>query len=146
MGSVLIGVLGTLLGVVLGGALQQVQASRARKWQQEDSLRGTKRAAFAEYLRSISASYAQAMSGVRTRSEDANLYAAAAQIEVLCGAAVAGPARQLTDTVIDVHSAIARGAGVARETVEDVDRRRYELIDLFKSDVGLPPSGRTADP
>ena len=31
------------------------------------------------------------------------------------------------------------GAGVAREAVEDVNRRRYELIDVFKADVGLPP-------
>ena len=138
MGPILVGVMGTLIGVLLGGALQQLQASRARRWQQQDALKGAKRAAFAEYLRSISASYAQAMSGVRTRSEDASLHAATAQIEVLCGVAVAGPARELTEMVINVHSEIAAGTGVAQEIVDGVNRRRYEVIDLFKSDVGLP--------
>jgi hypothetical protein len=130
MSSVLIGVLGTLLGVLLGGTMQQA----------------TKRDGFAEYLRSISASYAQAMSGLRTRSEDANLYAATAQIEILCDDTVAGPARRLTDAVIDVHSRIAAGMGVAQETVEDVDRRRYELINLFKADVEHPPVRRPSHP
>jgi len=138
VGPILVGVMGTLIGVLLGGALQQLQASRARRWQQQDALKGAKRAAFAEYLRSISASYAQAMSGVRTRSEDASLHAATAQIEVLCGVAVAGPARELTEMVINVHSEIAAGTGVAQEIVDGVNRRRYEVIDLFKSDVGLP--------
>ena len=133
MGPILVGVMGTLIGVLLGGALQQLQASRARRWQQQDALKGAKRAAFAEYLRSISASYAQAMSGVRTRSEDASLHAATAQIEVLCGVAVAGPARELTEMVINVHSEIAAGTGVAQEIVDGVNRRRYEVIDLFKS-------------
>ncbi|WP_327002839.1 hypothetical protein OHA72_48400 [Dactylosporangium sp. NBC_01737] len=140
MGPILVGVMGTLLGVLLGGALQQLQATRARRWQQEDALKGAKRAAFAEYLRSISASYAQAMSGVRSRSEDASIHAATAQIEVLCGVAVAGPARELTDMVINVHSEIAAGTGVAQEIVDTVNQRRYEVIDLFKTDVGLPVS------
>ncbi|HET8661843.1 MAG TPA: hypothetical protein VFM55_22960 [Micromonosporaceae bacterium] len=72
--------------------------------------------------------------------------AATAQIEVLCGADVAEPARLLTEKVIDVHSRITAGAGVARETVESVDHRRYELIDLFKADLGITPGRRTADP
>lgn len=70
-----------------------------------------KNAVYAEYLRSISASYVQAMSGLRTRSEDYSLYAATARIEVLCRAAIAGPARDLADTVMNVHSRIAAGAG-----------------------------------
>jgi hypothetical protein len=135
MGSVIAGVIGTLLGVLLGGALQQLQASRARGWQREDALVGTKRAVFAEYLRSISASYAQAMSGNRTRSEDANLHAATAQIEVLCDAAVFEPVRALTASVIDVHSRIAAGTGVDESEVDDVDRRRRHVIDLFKADI-----------
>jgi hypothetical protein len=85
MGSVVVGVIGTLLGVLIGGAIQQIQTSRARKWQREDSLSNTKRAVYAEYLRAIGASFAQAMSGHRSRSEDANLLAATAEIEVLCG-------------------------------------------------------------
>jgi hypothetical protein len=137
MGSVLVGVIGTLLGVLLGGALQQVQASRSRMWQREDALRNTKRAVYAEYLRSISTSYVQAMSGLRTRAEDANLYAATAQIDVLCDAAVSAPARELTDTVINVHSRIATGAGVVQDEIDNVDRRRRQLVGLFKADIGL---------
>jgi DNA-binding transcriptional regulator YbjK len=83
------------------------------------------------------------MSGLRSRSEDGNLHAATAQIEVLCGAAVAEPTRLLTDTVIDVHSRIAAGAGVPEETVDSVDQRRYEVIDLFKADVRIAPARST---
>jgi hypothetical protein len=139
MGAVMVGVAGTLLGVLFGGVLQQVQASRIRRWQREDWLRDAKSAAYAEYLRSISASYVQAMSGVRTRSEDYSLYAATARIEVLCGAAIAGPARQLADTAIDVHSRIAAGAGLPQQEVAGVDRRRRELIARFKADLRLAP-------
>jgi hypothetical protein len=53
VGPMQVGVMATLLGVLLGGALQQLQASRTRRWQREDALRGVKRATFAEYLRSI---------------------------------------------------------------------------------------------
>jgi hypothetical protein len=101
----------------------------------------TKRGVYAEYLRSISASYAQAMSGVRSRSEDANLHAAAAEIEVLSGGEVSAPARDLVNTVIDVHSRIAAGAGVTEAEVASVDHRRYEVIELFKADLGLKMSG-----
>jgi hypothetical protein len=141
MGSAVVGVIGTLLGVLIGAAVQQVQASRNRKWQQADLLRTVKRGVYAEYLRSISASYAQALSGHRSRSEDASLLAAAAGIEILSGADIFGPARDLANTVIDVHSKIATG-GVAEAVVADVDRHRYELIDLFKADLALP--ARTA--
>jgi hypothetical protein len=137
MGSVVVGVIGTLLGVLVGGAIQQMQTARNRKWQQLDSLGSTKRRVYVEYLRSISASYAQAMSGHRSRSEDANLLAATAEIEILSGVEVSGPARDLVNTVIDVHSSIASGADVTETVVADVDHRRYELIDLFKADLGL---------
>jgi transcription initiation factor TFIIIB Brf1 subunit/transcription initiation factor TFIIB len=146
MGSVIVGVIGTLMGVLVGGAIQQLQASRNRHWQQQDSLNNTKRGVYAEYLRSISASYAQAMSGRRSRSEDANLYAAAAEIEVLSGEEVSGPARSLVEAVIEVHSGIAEGTGVAEAVVDDVDRRRHRVIDLFKADLGLkthPQRGRS---
>jgi hypothetical protein len=137
MGSVITGVVGTLLGVLVGGAVQQLQASRNHKWQRQDSLGSARRTVYAEYLRSISASYAQAMSGQRTRSEDAALHAATAEIEILSGLEVSGPARELTNTVIDVHSSLAAGTGVPEAVVADVDRRRYEVIDLFKADLGL---------
>lgn len=127
------------MGVLNGRALQQMQASRTRRWQREDWLRDAKNAVYAEYLRSISASYVQAMSGLRTRSEDYSLYAATARIEVLCRAAIAGPARDLADTVMNVHSRIAAGAGLLQQEVEDVDRRRRELIARFKVDLQLDP-------
>ena len=50
----------------------------------------------------------------------------------------------LANTVIDVHSKIAAGTGVAVAVVASVDRRRYEVIDLFKADPGLKAS-RSAD-
>lgn len=143
MGSVVVGVMGTLLGVLIGGFLQQVQASRSHRWQREDSLSDTKRSVYAEFLRSISASYAQAVSGQRSRSEDANLLAAVAEIAILCGEDVSEPARDLVNAVIDTHTRIAAGAGETDALVADVDRRRYEVIDLFKSDLGLETaSGR----
>ena len=77
------------------------------------------------------------MSGQRSRSEDTRLHAATAQIEVLAGREVSGPARNLVNTVIEVHSMIAAGTGVEEATVAKVDRRRYEVIELFKADLGL---------
>ena len=114
-----------------------VAALRNRKWLHEDALSKHTRGVNAEYLRAISASYAQAMSGHRSRSEDANLHAATAEIEVLSGGDVSRPARDLVNMVIDVHSKIATGTGVSELAVADVDRRRYEVIDLFKADLGL---------
>lgn len=140
MGSVIVGVIGTLLGVLVGGAIQQLQAKRNRTWQREDSLANAKRHVYAEYLRAISASYAQAISGDRRRSEDANLLAATAEIEILSGAEVGGPVRDLVDIIIDVHSRIADGTVAADAVVPDVDRRRREVIDLFRSDLGLQSS------
>jgi hypothetical protein len=137
MGSAVVGVIGTLLGVLVGAAAQQVQASRSRHWQQADLLRTVKRGVYAEYVRSISASYAQALSGLRSRTEDASLLAATAEIEILSGREVSVPVRQLTDTVIDVHSKIAAGGGVPEDKVEDADRRRLKIIDIFKADLGL---------
>ena len=104
MGSAVVGITGTLLGVLIGAAAQHMQAFRNRKWLQEDALSNTKRGVYAEYLRAISASHAQAMSGHRCRSEDANLHAATAEIEVLSGGDVSRPARDLVNMVIDVHS------------------------------------------
>src|SRR5262249_15230358 len=110
MGSVIVSVVGSLLGVLIGAAVQQIQASRNRGWQREDSLSEAKRSVYAEYLRSISASYGQAMSGQRSRTEDGRLYAATAEIEVLASRMVSVPSRDLADEVIKVHSAIAAGA------------------------------------
>jgi len=137
MGAVVVGVIGTLLGVLIGGALQQRQASRNRTWQREDSLINAKRNTYSEYLRSISASYGQAVSCQRDRSEDGRLHAAMAEIEVLAGREVSEPARDLVNSVIEAHSMIAAGASVEEARVAEVDRRRYEVIELFKADLGL---------
>lgn len=137
MGSVIVGIVGTLLGVLVGGTVQHVQALRNRKWQKEDALNNTKRSVYAEYLRSISASYAQAKSGHRSPSEDGNLNAALAEIQVLSREEVWRPARDLVTTVIDVHSKISAGTAGAEALVPNVDRRRLEVIDLFKADLGL---------
>ena len=139
MSSVIVGVIGTLLGVVIGGMLQQWQASRTRRWHLADSLSDVKRHAYAEFLRSISASYGQAMSGQRDRSEDVRLHAAMAEIEVLADGELVEAARDLVDTVIEVHSLIAEGGGVDKTRVADVDRRRRAVLALFKADLGLQP-------
>lgn len=137
MDAAVVGVVGTLLGVLLGAAAQQVQASRSRHWQQADLLRTVKRGVYAEYVRSISGSYARALSGQRSRTEDASLLAATAEIEILSGREVWVPARELTDTVIGVHTKIAAGGGVPESEVADADRRRLQFIELFKADLGL---------
>ncbi|MGJ6969419.1 hypothetical protein ACSDR0_46785 [Streptosporangium sp. G11] len=137
MGPVVVGVIGTLLGVLIGGVLQQVQASRMRKWQRADSLSNAKQSVYAEFLRAISASYAQALSGQRSRSEDANLLAATAEIEILSSREVSKPARDLVDMVMRVHAEIADDVGVATTVVEDVDRQRHKIIELFKADLGI---------
>ncbi|MGW1767344.1 hypothetical protein ACWCQL_25195 [Streptomyces sp. NPDC002073] len=155
MGSVVVGVIGTLLGVLIGVVAQQAQAKRSHRWQREDVLNSqrwqredvlgsAKRAVYAEYLRSISASYAQAISGQRTRTEDAHLLAATAELEILSGPEVAEPARDLVDTVMKVHERIATGSGVPKAEVDAVDRRRLEIVDLFKADLGLPTRASTA--
>ena len=118
---------------LLGAAAQRVQASRSRHWQQADLPRTVKRGVYAEYVRSISASYGQ-----RSCTEDASLLAATAEIEILSGREVRVPARELTDTVIGVHAKIAAGGGAPEPEVADADRRRLQLIELFKADLGLP--------
>ncbi|MBT2510140.1 hypothetical protein J7I98_30640 [Streptomyces sp. ISL-98] len=137
MWSVVVGVIGALLGVFIGDALQGKQASRNREWQREDSHNDVKRNAYSEYLRSISASYGQAESRQRNRSEDGRLHAATAEIEVLAGRDVSVPARDLVKRVIKAHSMIAEGASDEEAGVPEVDRGRYEVIDLFKADLGL---------
>jgi hypothetical protein len=144
MGTVVVGISGTLLGVLVSGTIQQLQATRARRWKRVDSLTDIKRRVYSEYLRAISASYAQALSGQRGRPDDAALLAAAAEIEILAGHEVADPARLLADAVLNAHARIARDAGVTESEVEEVNRRRYALIDLFKADLDIPVETRHA--
>jgi hypothetical protein len=137
MGTAIVGVAGALLGVLIGGFLQHALAARTRRWQRVDALGKLKQVCYAEYLRAISASYGQALAGDRSRTEDARLHAATAEIEVLAGREVAGPARELANTVIEVHSKIAAAEGVEKTTVDAADRRRLAVIELFKADLGL---------
>ncbi|GHG21489.1 MULTISPECIES: hypothetical protein [Amycolatopsis] len=137
MGTAIVGVAGALLGVLVGGLLQLLQAARTRRWQREDALGKLKQAVYAEYLRAISASYGQAMAGDRSRTEDARLHAATAEIDVLADREVAGPARDLAGAVIEVHTKIAAAGGVEQAVVEAVDRQRLAVIELFKADLGL---------
>ncbi|MDL4815227.1 hypothetical protein [Actinomadura opuntiae] len=145
MGTVVVGIVGTLLGVLVTGTLQQLQAARARKWTRSDSLTDVKRRVYTEYLRAVSASYAQALSGKRGRPDDAALLVATAEIEILADARVAEPARRLADTVLEVHARIARDDGVTASEVEDVDQRRRALIGLFKTDLGIPTQAVPTD-
>ncbi|MEV5718420.1 hypothetical protein AB0L41_31420 [Amycolatopsis mediterranei] len=137
MGTAIVGVAGTLFGVLVGGFLQLLQAARNHRWQREDAAGKLKQAVYAEYLRAISASHGQAMAGDRSRTEDARLHAAAAEIDVLAGREVAGPARELAAAVIEVHTKIAAADGVDQAVVAAVDRRRLAVIELFKADLGI---------
>jgi hypothetical protein len=137
MGTVIAGIAGTLLGILVTAAIQHLQATRARRWNRADSLADAKRRVYSEYLRAVSASYAQALSGHRGRPDDAALLTATAEIEILAGPGIAGPARLLTDEVLDVHARIAENAGVTESRVNDVDRHRHVLIDLFKADLQI---------
>ena len=145
MGTVVAGIAGTLLGILVTGTIQQLQAAKARRWKRADSLADAKRRVYSEYLRAISASYTQALSGRRSRPDDTALLAATAEIEILAGPETAGPARLLVNAVLDVHARIAEGTGVATSEVADVDRRRYKLIDLFKADLDIPVKTRHPD-
>jgi hypothetical protein len=139
MGSIVVGIVGALLGTLFGAALQQMQAARSRRWHREDLLSDAKRSVYTEYLRAISASYAQAMAGQRDRSEDGRLNAATAEITILSGREVHRPACVFADVVLDVHSRIAAGAGVTKAELDEVDGRRHKLIELFKSDLSIDP-------
>ncbi len=141
MASVLVGVIGSLLGVVIGVVAQQTQARRGRRWRREESFENEKRLVYVKYLRAISASYAQAIAGQRERSEDGNLHAATAEIELLCRAHIVAAARDLRDQVIDAHSRIADGTVGERDVVPAVDERRSALVDIFKADLH-EPAGR----
>ena len=50
----------------------------------------------------------------------------------------------LAHKVMDVHSQLAAGTGASESAVADVDRRRYEVVDLFKADLGLPIANHVA--
>jgi hypothetical protein len=91
--SALIAVAGSLLGVVLGFSAQHLQAGSAHRRHLDD----LKREAYAELLRAVSASYAQASSGGGT-SEGVPLKATAV-ILLLAGSEIGSAARSLENQV-----------------------------------------------
>lgn len=135
MASVIIAVVGSLLGVVLGFLAQFLQANRAHRWQLED----IKRQAYAEFLRSISASYAQARSRAGD-SEDANILRATTVIELIAEDKLAEQTRQLSNDVIEAHNILRDGGSEKDAGVDGVDTARKGLVDLFKADLGIAPS------
>ena len=130
-------VIGTLAGTVLGSLLQGAQAWGTRRSQRADALTDAKRRVYAEYLRSISASYAQADAGQWSATEEANLRAAAAEIDILAGPNVSEPAQELVEVVLEVHRKLVARDEEARARVPDVNRERLRLKDLFKADLHL---------
>jgi uncharacterized membrane protein YbaN (DUF454 family) len=136
-----LGVIGALLGVIVTSTFQMLQSARSRRWQNEDAISTAKRAVYAEYVRAISASHAQAVSRDRKRTEDGNLYAAAAVIQILSPKDVSEAAQALVETVVSVHNTIAEHGETATVVaqVAQVDQRRRAVLNLFKADLGLDP-------
>lgn len=141
--TALIAVAGSLLGVVLGFLAQYVQADLAHRRHLDD----LKREAYAELLRAVSASYAQASSGGGT-SEDAALLKARAVIELLADSEIGSAARNLEHLVGKAHELLrATGYEAARADIDAADKARLELIRLFKADLEIRQrSANTAAP
>lgn len=159
MGAAIVGVVGSLLGVLLGFIGQSLRARQERKLAMDTA----KREIYAEFLRSISASYAQAKSeakSVRTIPqeakpsqsdtqeakpsqskvpEDANLLAATAAIELVADQTISKPARELSDRVICVHNKLRRDLSADEKDVPKVNEQREDLIKLFQKDLGILP-------
>jgi hypothetical protein len=130
---------GSLLGVVLGSALsflaQNSLANRMHKWELED----TKRESYADFLRSISASYAKAKVG-KGDPEEADLLRATAVIELIAERKIAEQARLLQKQVTDVHARLRqKDSGVEETEVPKADQARRDLIRLIKADLDIPP-------
>jgi hypothetical protein len=131
--TALIAVAGSLLGVVLGFFAQHLQEDLAHRRHLDD----LKREAYAELLRAVSASYAQAASGGGT-AEDAALLKATTVVELLADSAVGSAARSLEQLVSTAHALLRRsGYEAARAEVENADRARLDLIRIFKADLGI---------
>ena len=140
MSAAIIAVVGSLLGVALGFLVQYLQADRARRWQLED----LKREAYAELLRSISASFAQAYYGEGT-SEDSNILKATAVIELLAEANIFTPARALQQQVDRTHRKLRiEGPDAAQDDIDTTDLMRKALITKFKEDLRVRPPRKSA--
>lgn len=157
MGTAVVGVVGSLLGVLLGYLGQSLRAKQEHRW----AIETAKRDAYSEFLRSISASYAQAKSEAKSRQrgmpeatlpqshtvvggtpqnhvpEDANLLAATAAIELLADKTISKTSRKLSDRVIEVHAKLRRDLSVDKTEVPSVNDEREKLIAAFQEDLGI---------
>lgn len=145
MATAIIAVVGSLLGVVLGSALgflaQKSLANRIHKWELDD----TKRESYADFLRSISASYAKAKAG-EGDPEEADLLRATAVIELIAERNIAEQARALQKQVTGVHARLRRKvSGVEETEVPGADQARRDLIRVFKADLDIPPDVEDGD-
>jgi hypothetical protein len=127
------------LGVVLGSALsflaQNSLANRMHKWELED----TKRESYADFLRSISASYAKAKVG-KGDPEEADLLRATAVIELIAERKIAEQARLLQKQVTDVHARLRqKDSGVEETEVPQAEQARRVLLRLLQADLDIPP-------
>jgi len=139
MATAIIAIVGSLLGVVLGSALsflaQNSLANRMHKWELGD----IKRESYADFLRSISASYAKAKAGTGD-PEEADLLRATAVIELIAERKIADQARRLQRQVTDVHAQLRqKDSGVEETEVLKADQARRDLVGLFKADLDIPP-------
>jgi hypothetical protein len=131
LSTAIIAITGSLLGVVLGFIGQSWQAGRARRWELED----LKREAYAELLRSISASFSQAYYR-EGKSEDSNILKATAVIELLAEKNISEPARDLQVRVDCTHRLLrSDGPVAAQDKIDETDKKRIELIAKFKEDL-----------
>jgi hypothetical protein len=137
MGSVVVGALAGLLGVVIGFIGQWLDTKRKHRWQQEAELRDTKRLVYTQFLRSIAASYTQARAGKANRPADRDIREAADEIELLSGPEVSNEARRLTTIVITTHDELAKDTTREELILPPVNDLRYLLIDLFKEDLQI---------
>jgi hypothetical protein len=156
IGAAVVAGTAALLGAALGILFQYFRGRQEHKW----ALEAVKREAYAEFLRSISASYAQAESESQQshksetkfrpinrpqvhsqqnhKSEDANLRAATARIMLLAKPDIYESASALSDQVIEAHKALRNGDPTAQEKVAKANRKREKLIMVFKKDLRIP--------
>lgn len=158
MGPAIVAAVAGLLGVALGYLGQSLRARQEHKW----AIETAKREAYAEFLRSISASYAEAGSEAGSqqsrksevkspqtdkpqalplhshKSEDAALLAATARIVLLAKPEIYKMASDLSDQIMKVHEGLRSGDSTAQDEVSVANSVRLVLIDRFKEDLGIP--------
>jgi hypothetical protein len=136
--TAVIGLVGVALGAALSFLAQYALANRTHKWELED----TKRKSYAEFLTSISASYAKAAAH-EGDPQEADLLRATSIVELIADEKVSEQARSLQKKVTEVHGEIRQAKtrakrSAAEKKVPGVDDERRKLIKLFKTDLDIP--------